>query len=35
MKDIVAGRKRALKNTEVTHIYAPQYEVLTTEKILD
>jgi hypothetical protein len=23
MKDIVAGRKRALKNTEVTHIAAP------------
>ena len=34
MKDIVAGRKKAIKNTDVTHIYAPQYEALTIEKIL-
>ena len=35
MKDIVAGGRKAVKNNEITHIYAPQYELLTVEKILE
>ncbi len=29
------GGRKAVKNNEITHIYAPQYELLTVEKILE
>lgn len=34
MKDIVAGKKRAVKNTDIVHIAAPQFSALSIEKIL-
>jgi hypothetical protein len=34
MKEVIAGRKKAIKTTDVKHLYAPQYETLSMEKIL-
>ena len=34
MKDIVAGKKKAVKNTDIVHIAAPQFSALSIDKIL-
>ena len=35
MKDILSMRKKAIKVTEVKHLYVPQYESLSCAKILE
>ena len=35
MKDILARKKRALKTAEVQYLYAPQYETLSIDKMLN
>ena len=35
LKDIVSGTRRAMKGTDIVHLACPQYETLSTEKILD
>ena len=34
MKDLVAGKKKAVKNTDIVHVAAPQYSALSIEKII-
>ena len=34
MKDIMAKRKKAIKNADLCYLYAPQYEELTSAKII-
>ena len=35
VKDILARRKKAIKNADVSHLYVPQYESLTIPKMLE
>jgi len=35
LKEIMAKRKKAIKNKDMQWLYAPQYETLSREKMLD
>ena len=35
VKDIMARRKRAIKNENVSHLFVPHYEALTIAKMLE